>query len=286
MPSPAEWAFPAIGTSWRVSTVEPLSVLVRDAVAAEIETFDRAWSRFRPDSAVSRLAEQAGTATAPAAGLLREVYDEVDTATGGAVNPLVGGSLTALGYDAEMSLRAGDPTPAPADWRGTFRAEGDTVTMTRPGLLDIGACGKGLLVDRVSAVLTAHGVSTHVVDASGDLILRGTSERIALEHPYDPTRAIGVVTVSEAALCASATNRRAWGEGLHHVLDARTGMPVRTVVATWAVHPDALHADALATALFFDGGPALAARWGGDWVRMFTDGRAEYGPHTTFEVFT
>ncbi|MGZ3089125.1 FAD:protein FMN transferase, partial [Pseudomonas aeruginosa] len=57
-----------------------------------------------------------------------------------------------------------------------------------------------------------------VVDGSGDLAVRGTPVRVGLEHPYDPARAIGVVEVRGAALCASAVTRRAWGDGLHHVL--------------------------------------------------------------------
>ena len=89
-----------------------------------------------------------------------------------------------------------------------------------------------------------------------------------------------------AALCASATNRRAWGDGLHHVLDARTGLPVRTVAATWAVAPTAMHADAIATALFFDGGPRLASEWGVEWVRMATDGRVEWSPGCRADLFT
>ena len=96
-----------------------------------------------------------------------------------------------------------------------------------------------------------------VVDAGGDIAVRGAPQRIGLEHPFDERRAIGVWEVADAALCASAVNRRAWGDGLHHVLDARTGAPVRTVAATWAVAPTAMRADAIATALFFDGGPRL-----------------------------
>ena len=91
--------------------------------------------------------------------------------------------------------------------------------------------------------------------------------------------------MTDAALCASATNRRAWGEGLHHVLDARTGVPVRTIAATWAVSATAMQADAIATALFFDGGPALAHAWGVEWVRMTTDGRVEWSPGSTAELF-
>ena len=83
--------------------------------------------------------------------------------------------------------------------------------------------------------------------------MRGdASERIALEHPADPPKAIGVVELREGALCASASNRRSWGDGLHHVIDAVTGIPTADVIATWALAPDALHADGLATALFFD----------------------------------
>lgn len=88
----------------------------------------------------------------------------------------------------------------------------------------------------------------------------------------------------ERALCASAVGRRAWGDGLHHVLDARTGVPVRTVAATWAVAETAMHADAIATALFFEGGEKLAAEWGVSWVRMTTAGRVEWSPGNRAEL--
>ena len=125
-----------------------------------------------------------------------------------------------------------------------------------------------------------------MVDASGDLRSRGAVERVGLEHPYDPDRVIGVWEFEDAALCASATNRRAWGDGLHHVIDGRTGEPVRTIVATWAVADDAMTADAVATALFFDGGPRFAHDRGVAWVRMTTDGRAEYSPGCAARLFT
>jgi thiamine biosynthesis lipoprotein len=46
-----------------------------------------------------------------------------------------------------------------------------------------------------------------------------------------------------------------------------------------------MHADAVATALFFDGGAELAARWDADWVRMSTDGRAEWSHRFDGELF-
>ncbi|WP_438352458.1 FAD:protein FMN transferase [Microbacterium sp. CJ88] len=290
MPAREVWRFDAIGTVWEIETDTALPDGVREDVRALVAAFDLAWSRFRADSAVSALAGGAASVPAPPdAGPMLDAFAALSAATGGAVNPLVGGSLESLGYDASYTLAGGDPRPAPDDWRSLLSWTDGMLSLTAPATIDVGALGKGRLVDRVLAVVSRHVDGDIVVDASGDLAVRGTPVRIGLEHPYDRRRAIGVWEVSDAALCASAVNRRAWvdaaGDGLHHVLDARTGLPVRAVAATWAVAPDAMRADAVATALFFDGGPEIAAEWGVSWVRMTTDGRLEWSPESKAELF-
>ncbi|KQZ22259.1 FAD:protein FMN transferase [Microbacterium sp. Root553] len=281
----AIWRFDAIGTRWEIETTDDLESDAKGRVAAEIERFDAEWSRFRTDSAVTRVGREGGEIASADAGAMLDAYRELAHATAGAVNPLVADSLAALGYDASYSLVAGDPIVAPREWSQRLRWTPQTVTADEPTLLDVGALGKGRLVDLVSGVL-ADLPGDLVIDAGGDMRARGNAVRVGLEHPYDATRAIGVLELQDAALCASAVNRRAWGDGLHHVLDARTGMPVRTWAATWAIAPDAMRADAVATALFFDGGPELAASWGVEWVRMSTDGRAESSPDCPAQLFT
>lgn len=282
---PSVWRFDAIGAPWQIETTRPLGSDVRLAVEATIAAFDREWSRFRSDSLVAMLAQGAGELPAPgdAADML-DAFVALDRATAGAVNPLVGASLSARGYDAGYGLIDRGALPAPADWRERLAWTDELISLSAPGLIDVGALGKGRLVDRVLDVLTPRVEGDVVVDASGDLAVRGTTQRVGLEHPYEPRRAIGVVELTDAALCASATNRRAWGAGLHHVLDARTGEPVRTIAATWAIAPSAMRADAVATALFFDGGSELAFEWGVEWVRMSTDGRVEWSPGSTAEL--
>lgn len=279
------WAFEAIGTRWEIETTQPLSNALRARVTETIAIFDADWSRFREDSVVTRL--RAGGRVSPPPGgavLMLDAYRELSEATGGAVNPLVGEGLEALGYDARPTLRPAGIHPAPVQWEQELRWTASELALSAPALIDVGALGKGHLVDLVEDVLA--GVPGRVIiDAGGDLRVRGGMARIALEHPYDPTSAIGVVALRDGALCASATNRRAWGDGLHHVLDARTGMPVRRWAATWAIAQDALHADALATALFFAGGAALARDWGAEWVRMSTDGRVERSAGFAGELF-
>ncbi|MFF7683640.1 FAD:protein FMN transferase [Microbacterium sp. NPDC007973] len=281
------WAFDAIGTSWAIDSAAPVPPVAQDAVTAVVERFDREWSRFRDDSVVSALADgRAASVDLPGdADAMLSLYDELDRATGGAVNPLIGDALARLGYDARLSLAPqGAPVAAP-DWRRDLSWSDGRLRLARPATIDVGALGKGRLVDLVLDALAPHIGGDLIVDASGDLAARGAPVRVGLEHPYDPTRVIGVVTVEDAALCASAINRRAWGDGLHHVLDARTGAPVRAYAATWALADTAMRADALATGLFFDGGPELAASWDAQWVRMRTDGRVEWSPGFSGEIF-
>jgi hypothetical protein len=154
-------------------------------------------------------------------------------------------------------------------------------------VIDVGAAGKGYLVDIVSAILQQAGVARFVVDAGGDLRHWGEHGiRVGLEHPLDPRLVIGVADLQNRALCASAVNRRAWGNGLHHVLDARTGVPATEVLATWVVADDAALADGLATALFFTGAHRLAEIFRFAYVRMLADGRAERSPDFDGELFT
>ncbi|MFS2281752.1 FAD:protein FMN transferase [Microbacterium sp. OR21] len=284
------WRFDAIGTRWEIETAAPLGERDRARVRALVGGFDATWSRFRRDSLVSALRSQGGTtpltpdAAADAAAMLG-AYRELSRATDTAVNPLIGAGLEALGYDRDVSLISGPAQPAPGEWERMLSWDGASLTLVGPGVVDVGALGKGRLVDLISDAL-AGAAGRVTVDGSGDLRVRAGAARVALEHPYDPTSAIGVVEVADAALCGSAVTRRAWGDGLHHVLDGRTGVPVRTWAATWALADDALHADAAATALFFDGGPELADSWGVQWVRMSTDGRAERSAGFPGELFT
>lgn len=287
MPPQAERRFDALGTRWRLDTAVPLSDERFAAVRARIAGFDAAWSRFRPDSLVARLAADGGSAEfPPEAGALLEVYARLYRATRGAVSPLVGDALVRLGYGADYRLTpAAGPEPSPT-WEDVLTVAGTRITVTRPTVLDVGAAGKGQLVDLVSALLAELGSPVHTVDASGDLRHSGPEPlRIGLEHPYDPRTAIGVVELAGGALCASAANRRVWGDGLHHVLDARTGAPVREVAATWVLADRAVDADGLATALFLAEPEQLAESFDFRYVRMFTDGVAQWSADLPGEVF-
>lgn len=289
----ARFAFEAIGTVWSIETPEPIAEPLRQAILARAEAFDAIWSRFREDSLVSEIARapRGGRFVFPdEASALFDLYDGLNAATDGAVDPLVGRDLEMLGYDRSYSLtampRAERASYRRPRWAHGVSRKGSVVTTQAPLVIDVGAAGKGLLVDLIADMLRSVGFRDYVIDASGDLCHLGSNVlSVGLEDPRQPEHVIGTAHLHGRALCASATNRRQWGDGLHHILDARSGLPVRDVVATWVVADEAMIADGLATALFFAGPYSLAGSGPFEFVRMFSDGRADWSPGFNGEIF-
>lgn len=260
------YQFEAIGTAWSVETVQALSRAEIDYIHKLIDEFDSTYSRFRSDSLVSRARLSApGTFEFPdSIATLYDTYAKLESITDGAVNPLVGQSLERLGYDAAYSLRpTGSKPTSPDSFTKTIGRNDVSLAYSKSALLDIGAIGKGYLVDQVAAYLAKHH-DQYVVDAGGDLAVATQKPYIVgLECPQDLDRVMGTVSLQHGSICGSAPNRRKWGEGLHHIIDARTGKPIESdIVATWAIAGTTMLADALATALFFASADNLQQQFG------------------------
>jgi thiamine biosynthesis lipoprotein len=291
----SSFQFDAIGTSWEIDTPAPLPAETGAEVVDLVERFDSIYSRFRHDSIVTQIAnaDDGGRFSFPSdAGPIFDLYDRLHDATDGAVDPLVGRDLELLGYDREYALVPHDEGIAAMAarrpvWSRDVERKGNAITTGRPLVIDVGAVGKGRLVDLVADLLAAKGLKDFVVDGSGDILHRGDAAlHVGLEHPLDPDMVIGVANLTNGSLCASASNRRTWSDGLHHVLDGRTGRPTTEVIATWAIAADTAKADGLATALFFGPSSRLTTLFDFSFVRMFADGRVEVSDNFDGEVFT
>lgn len=271
--------FDAIGTRWQVDVpaaadhgrdeADDLKRLILD----RIEAFDRTYSRFREDSAVARMARQAGDYPLPEdaadmIGLYRELYDITD----GAMTPLIGQVLHDAGYDASYGLRPGHLHRPPA-WDEVLAFDAGVLRVARPALLDFGAAGKGYLADIVAGLLRDVGYDICTVDAGGDMVHRGPAPlAVGLEHPEFPDRAVGVAHLGGGALCGSAGNRRAWA-GFHHVIDPASLASPRHIRALWVTAASGLLADALTTALYFVSPERLQERYTFEYAIVYDDYR-------------
>lgn len=277
--------FEAIGTPWSIETASKLPDALQQKIHERIELFDKTYSRFRDDSLVAKLSEP-GTYTFPDdAEPLLNFYHKLYIATEGSVTPLIGKALEQAGYDASYSLKPkAKKIAATPKWDTAMKWTENTVEIKQPVVLDIGAAGKGYLIDIIAELLEAHDIVHYTIDASGDIRHRSrTMEKIGLEDPRDSSRVVGTAHIKNTSLCASAINRRKWGDW-HHVIDARTGRPVNHVIAVWVIADSTMIADGLATALFFVP-PGMLKNWEFQSVRLFTDGRIEKTAGFVGELF-
>lgn len=142
-------------------------------------------------------------------------------------------------------------------------ASARTVTFAEPGvLLDFGAVGKGLALDRAARAMRAHGVKAAALNA-------GTSSILAIGAPpglqgwrvqiYDPYRAghcLDEVALCDASLSTSGNYEKFFeigGKKYCHIFDPRTGKPVDGMLSASAIAGTATETDALSTAFFVMG---------------------------------
>lgn len=278
--------FEAIGTYWSIETSSTIDGALQEQISQRIEDFDKTYSRFRNDSIVAEIARAGGTYAFPDdSTALIDFYRRLYDITQGVVTPLIGDVLNALGYDKDYSFVRKE-TKEVIEWDQVMTWDGVNVTTKRAITLDFGAAGKGYLADIIAGMLEKNGISEYVVDASGDVRQRGSQEQvIGLEDPRDPSRVIGVATLKNASLCASATNRRSWGDGLHHVVNGLTGQTAGDITATWVIAETTMIADGIATALFFVSPESLRQLGPFEFVRMHNDGKVEHSRHFVGELF-
>ncbi|MDB5181924.1 MAG: FAD:protein transferase [Candidatus Saccharibacteria bacterium] len=291
MPS-AQYTFEAIGTVWNIDILDDLSTeqsaQTKANILARIEVFDKNYSRFRADSLVTKMAARAGTYALPGdAQPLLDLYANLYKITNGAVTPLIGQTLAQAGYDAAYSLKEGTPTPPPA-WEEALEYDFPRLTIKQMALLDFGAAGKGYLVDIIGNLLAEQGVQNYYIDGGGDILYRSVSDariEVALEHPADPTQAIGIASILNQSLCGSAGNRRAWGK-YHHILNPHSLASPKHIQALWVTADNGLLADGLTTALFFTDADELAKHFDFEYAIVHADNSLEHSANFPADFFT
>jgi thiamine biosynthesis lipoprotein len=260
-----------MGVPWTI-TVYAASEAVGDAAIAagfaEVARLEQILSDYDPQSELSRLSAAAPTAAPkPVSDDLWRVLEravEIRDATDGAFDPTVG-PLTSLWRQARRSGRlplAGKLAAArEAVGRETLRLAPDTrgVVLTQPAMrLDLGGIGMGYAVDRAVEVLNRHGMTSAMVDASGDIAVTaappGTSGwRIAVAPlgPAGTGDTAEPLLLTHAAVTTSGDAFQAVeidGRRYSHIVDPRTGLGVAGLAAVTVVAADCTTADALATA--------------------------------------
>ncbi len=243
-----------------------------------IEECEKRFSRFLPDSELSRLNRSAGE-WFPVSGDLMELlrlslayYDE----TGGLYDPAVLPDLKRAGYDRSMDViraeGAANASAYPRVERPAFRAieiesAEERVRLPDGMQVDLGGIAKGWIVER-AAILLSVEAAVCAVSAGGDIFFigepaDGSKWRVALENPRDPNQVAAKLRVGAGVVATSSIAKRVWsqdGQMRHHIIDPRTGEPAETEwLSATVIAPQMAEAEVYAKVLLI-GGEAEASR--------------------------
>lgn len=140
--------------------------------------------------------------------------------------------------------------------------------------LTLDAIAKGFIVDCAAAVFEKKGIHNYLINAGGDIRVKGMKSlekgqektwRIAIEDPYKQGNYPAVFSLMRGALATSGNYEKSFGENRHHIIlpsmhrsgKEGSGLVLTgsfehtspTVKSVSVIAPNAMQADALATAV-------------------------------------
>lgn len=235
----------------------------------EFHRYEQTFSRFRPDSELSRLNRLGRLRPSPQmAEVVRLALDARET-SGGRFDPTIHDALVTAGYGRSFDEMAGREHPsqaarAPVATGGRVRLDGITgeIVMSRGVRLDLGGIVKGYVAERVRDLVGAIGPC--LVNAGGDIAVGGIPSagtwNVGLTLGDGSTITVGL---AGGGLATSGRDRRRWiadGREAHHLIDPATGEPAVTdLLRVTAIAGSAVDAEVLAKSLLIVGRAAATA---------------------------
>ncbi len=240
-----------------------------DAAVTELARIEEKMTSWDDASELSSINLAAGGPPVTVSAELFEIIERalyISELTGGCFDISYAGAGKLWDYKAAEPKLPGAEAVAAAlariGWQKiVLDAEASTVQLPEPGMrIDLGGIAKGYGVERAMQILVDAGVEVALVNAGGDLKVRGKKAgrtwRIGIRDPREPERMCAVIPVANTSVVTSGDYERFFeidGVRYHHILDPRTGRPSQGVTSVTVIARSAELADALATGVFVMG---------------------------------
>ncbi len=258
----------------------------------EVLRIERTYSRYRPDSIVARINAAAGAdwvdCDAETLSLLN-FADQLHQQSGGLFD-ITSGVLRRAWNFAQAKDQARLPTAEqiaallPLIGWVQVQREGTRIRLPRAGMeLDFGGFGKEYAADRAAALLQRTGVLHGYVNLGGDMRLMGPKPDgapwvMGIQHPRERGQLLATQQLTTGGLATSGDYERfivVGGQRYCHLLNPRTGWPVRHWRTVSVTAPLAVVAGCTATIAMLQGPPGLdyLRQSGHPFVAMAHDGQ-------------
>lgn len=276
----------AQGTSYHIHYTGAEKVGLKTRVDQNLESFDKIFSNYRPDSEISRFNADTTSTWFPVSSelvFLVELAHTISDRSHGAFDISIGALVKLWGFGP---FKRKDPRiPSEAEILAAkknvdyhqllFQAHPPALKKTNPNLsIDLSGIAQGLSVDRLCELLDAQGIKNYMVEIGGEIKTRGQKElgrdwELAIESPnLEPSELMKKVHAPAKGLTSAGDYREYFekdGKRYSHTIDPRSGRPIMHNLASVTVIADtAAEADGWDTAIMVLGpeeSRKLAEQW-------------------------
>jgi thiamine biosynthesis lipoprotein len=248
-----------------VATDEDWAMQRIESAITEIRRIEKLFTTFNEQSQVNQINNMAGLA---AVKVDKEVFDliqrsmRISAITDGAFD-ISYGSLDKRLWNFDTSLTSLPDSDTAAgmvrliNFRNIILDENNcSVKLKEKGMrIGFGGIGKGYAAEMAKALLKKEGVTSGIVNASGDLATWGTQAdgkpwTIGIAHPDNAHLPFSYLNITDMAIATSGNYEKFIvidGKKYSHTINPKTGLPVRGIKSVTIISPNAEIADAMAT---------------------------------------
>lgn len=150
-----------------------------------------------------------------------------------------------------------------------------TIFLKLPGMkIGFGSIGKGYAADKAKEVLAYKKVKAGIINASGDISVWGSrlnreNWKIGIVNPFIPSDIIGAFSLKEECVTTSGSYEKfveLEGKRYSHIIDPRTGYPVKGILSVSVVGPKTEMANGFSTSIM-----VLGTQKGIELINHFPD---------------
>lgn len=236
-----------------------------DEAVNEIRRIENLLSTFKEDSETNRINDNAGIQPVKVSD---EVYSLIERSI--RISSITQGSFDISYGSIDKRLWNFDKTMTSLPSRATAKKMvrlinyknialdqvNKTAFLKEKGMrIGFGGIGKGYAAEMAKAIMKKNGVTSGIVNASGDLTAwghqpDGSPWTIGIVHPDLASQPFSYMNISDGAVATSGNYEKFVtidGKKYSHTIDPKTGLPVTGIKSVTVISPNAEICDALAT---------------------------------------
>ena len=246
------------------------------AVEQQFHQFHQQWHAWEQGGIVSKInqaiAQQQPIEVAESVKAFILTSQKLTEQSQGLFDPGIGQLVALWGFHSETWQGPPPSTQAIQRWLNSHPSimdiyfKGNELHSRNPNVqLDFGGNAKGLAINMALERLQQSGIQNALVSIGGDMKAIGSKNgapwKVGIQNPQQPSQVLASLTLkSGESVVTSGSYQRyfEWqGTSFSHILNPKTGYPAHSFASVTVLHPNAITADAAATALLIAG----TAQW-------------------------